>query len=312
MATSGSTNFAATRNQVIRQAALHVGAISAGVTMGNQMQEDIAHILNALVKSWQEMGVHIWTTAEATLFPAVEQVRYGMGTGATDHVTGTYYETAITSDEAAAETTLSVDETTNITAADNIGIVLDDGTLQWTTVSSKTSSTVTIATGLTGTASADNPVFTYTSKIGRPLRVLDVRRYNIASAEDTPIELVSRSDYQALPNKTGTGGVNQVWYDQANTIGYLSLWQPPALIQDLVKFTYARAIEDFDAAADNPDIPQGWVLALEWNLAMNLTAQYPVKPMIFQRIAGFAEKYLDEVSSFDREAGPVFFQPRMR
>lgn len=311
MATSGSTNFTATRNQICRMAALQVNAIGASGTMGSQMIDDFVFALNAMVKGWQAGGIRVWTIAEGVLFPAVSQVKYGMGTGATDHVTQVYYETAITADEAAGQTILSVDSTTNITAADNIGICLDDGSIQWTTVSSKTSSTVTIASALTDSAAADQPVFTYTTKIMRPLKIIRARRYNIADARDTPMEVISRQAYYDMPNKTDTGQINSLFYDPLNNTGYAYLWNPVNPVEDLVKFTFYRPIEDFDAAADNPDLPQEWIAPLYWNLAKEMSVQYPVKPDIYQRIVANAAYWLDEVSSFNREAESIFAQPDM-
>jgi hypothetical protein len=117
--------------------------------MSSEMEADFSFALNAMVKGWQETGVHVWTEKEATLFPAVDQVSYAMGGSATDHVTESYAQTQITAIEAAGQTILSVDDTSDMTALDHIGIQLDDGTLFWSTVASKTSTTVTINDALT-------------------------------------------------------------------------------------------------------------------------------------------------------------------
>lgn len=310
MTTSNSVTFNPNRDSIIRQSALLVNAIGAGVTMGAQTLSDFNFMLNAMVKSWQADGLHVWTTAEATLFPVVGQVRYGAGTGATDHITQTYYETAITTAEAAAQTVLSVDLTTNMTAADFIGIILDDGTTHWTTIVSKASTTVTITVALPSVASAGNPVFTYTTKIVRPLKVVDARRYTIASGNDTPMgPIISRNEYQNLSMKTQAGQLVQLFYDAQLVLGYFYLWQVPSRTTDLVKFTWHRPIQDFNTAADNADLPQEWLLTLVYNLAQLMMPQYPVSPQKARQINDMAPQLLMNMRGFDREGESIYFAP---
>src|SRR3990167_5617132 len=202
MATSSSTDFNLTLTQIVRGAALKIGAVGHGVTMSDEMFSDFNIALNAMVKRWSGKEIKVWTVREATLFPAVDQVKYSLSSSSTDHCTETYYATTLSAAEASGQTVLSCTSTANMTAADYIGIVLDDGTLHWTTVSSKTSTEVTIASALASAAASGNAVFNYTTKIVRPLRIPNhqgaVRRYNISSGNDTPIgPPVARLDYQS-------------------------------------------------------------------------------------------------------------------
>jgi hypothetical protein len=210
MATSGITTLTMTRDQIIRDAALEVSAIGSGVTMNADMSADFARKLNAMIKHWQGRELKIWTVKEATLFPVAAQSRYGAGTGATDHITESWHETTLSADEAAGQTVLSATSTAAMTAADQIGIELDTGAIQWTTVVSKTATEVTIAAALTSAAGEGNRIFNYTSRIPKPIRVVDARRYAIGSKIETPIELVSHQEYRHLPNKASVGPINQV------------------------------------------------------------------------------------------------------
>lgn len=313
MVTSNSSNFTRTRDQIIARAARLVGAIKAGETMGAQEVTDFADALNAMVKRWSATpGMHVWCTSEATLFPQVDQVRYSLATGSSDHATETYYETEISASEASGQTVLSVESTANMTVADNIGVVVDDGTLHWSTVSSKTASTVTIADALDDAAAAGNPVFTYTTKIVRPLKIVDARRYNIAGALDTPLApMLARLDYQMLSNKAQAGVINQAFYDPQLAAGYLYLWQPVSAVTDLVKFTYHRPIQDFDAASDNPDLPQEWIDVLVWNLADVMGPEYDIPAERAVMIGTKAAQFLSDVGGFDREAESIYLQPDM-
>lgn len=307
MAVSGTSTFNLTRDDIISSAALKIQAVGQGITMSADTQTRFAQGLNALVKRWQARGLHVWTTSEAILFPQPSQVTYSMGTGATDNVTGSYSSTTASAAASAAATTISLTSTANITVADFIGFLLDDGTLGWSTVSSKTSTTVTIpGPGLTDSVSSGAYVFNYTSKIVRPLKIVAARRYDIASGLETPIFCDARLDYRALPNKTQTGVINRIFYDPQLTLGTVALWNPPSVIDTLLKFTWHRPIEDFNAAGDNPDLPQEWIDTLIFQLALVMAPEYSVPMEKYQQIKELAVSFLDDMEGFDRENESIF------
>lgn len=319
MAVSNSSDFSRTRDQLCVRALRICGIVKSGETPGAQIISDTAEALNAMGKRWQKKpGMRVWTVVEATLFPQASQVRYGLSSSSTDHATEIFYETELTATASSSATTLSVGSTTNITAADNIGVIVDDGTIHWTTVVSKTSSSVTITTGIDDDAASGNAVFTYTTKLTRPLKIVDARRYNISSGTDTPISetqgsLMARLDYMALPNKAQTGTINKAFYDprRSDQDGYLYLWQPPSTVTDLVKFTAHRPIMDFDSASDNPDLPQEWFDAIAFNLAVSIADEFDVSLERQQSIALKAASYLEDVQGDDREGESLFMQPEM-
>jgi hypothetical protein len=312
MTTSGTSIWNPNHTDIIRQSALHLQAIGASITMDAQMKADFSHNLNGMVKRWQAKGIHVWTVTEGTLFPVPGQIRYGAGTGATDHIAATYYTTTVSADEALGQTVISVADTTNMTALDNIGVVLNSGTIHWTTIASKTSTTVTISAALTDSASTGNQVFNYTSRIVRPLKVVDARRHDIVSGTDTPISpMTARRDYQALPLKTQAGSINQLFYDPQLGIGYFNIWQVPAVVTELLKFTWHRPIQDFNAAGETADLPQEWIQTLEFNLAAIMSWQFPCNPNKQRNLIAVAASFLDDLTGYDREDESVYFQPNM-
>ena len=50
---------------------------------------------------------------------------------------------------------------------------------------------------LSGAASVDNHVYSYTSKIQRPLEIIEVRRISVDDT-DVPLEILSRDEYMIL------------------------------------------------------------------------------------------------------------------
>ena len=119
--------------------------------------------------------------------------------------------------------------------------------------------------------------------------------------------MMSRLDYRRLPNKTQSGAVTQAFYDPQLSTGYMYLWHVPAVFDGYVNFTWLRPIQDFDAAGDNPDLPQEWIQTIVFNLALVMAPEFDVPAAKFSQIASMAGQFLDDMEDWDREAEPVEF-----
>lgn len=310
MATSGSVNFTMNRDDIITDAMEDLGIINAGETLVIDDVQSCARKLNMMVKAWMAQGIHLWAMEEATLFLGVGTQTYSLGSTGT-HCTNTYVQTTLSTDEAIGSTSIGITSATGMSASDNIGIVLDDGTIHWTTISGAPSTTTTIASGLASAASSGNVVFSYTTKINRPLRIISAYRRNIDD-NDTPIDVVSRQEYADLANKTTPGKTNKVFYDPQLTNGTLYAWPTPDLATDVIRFWYERPLEDFDAATDNPDFPIEWAEALVAGLVYRIGRKYGATPAEMNYYKADADEKLQIALGFDRETASVMFQPDTR
>lgn len=312
MATSGTSSFNFTRDQIITSAARKVGAIAAGEVLSSGAVSDFADQLNLMVKGWDASGLHIWTEEEATLFLQPNQIQYTVGGSTTDQAALTTF-TATTLSAAAAQgaTSINVVSATGFAANTFVGVVLNSGSIFWTTESGAPSGTaITLATGLTGAAAAGAAVYVYTSQITRPLRIVGARRYTFIGALETPMILMSRIDYRNLPNKTSPGTVTQLFYDPrggANNQGQIFVWPAPPDATSAVKFTWWRMIQDFTSPANNPDLPNEWLNALIYNLAYQMAPEYDVPELRFNRLEKLAAGSLDLVMGWDREPESYLF-----
>src|SRR5574343_8473 len=215
MSTSGTSTLARNRDQLIASALRKINAVESGETPDSAAINEASDALNVMIKHWQGSGIQIWTTQEAILFPVANQVRYTLGTGTTDRVLGPYVQTSISSAASIGASSITVDSTVGIANGYTIGIMLDDGTIQWTTVNGAPSSTVPLTAVLTAAASVDNPVFVSpTSTLVRPLKIISARAHNLESLIDTPVDEMDRVEYQEMPNKTSTGSVTSFHYDR--------------------------------------------------------------------------------------------------
>ena len=316
MSTSGIYTFSRNRDQIIKAAARKVGAIESGEDVDSNTNADFAEALNAMVKHWQGTGIHIWTMEEATLFLQADQTRYTLGTGSTDHVATISVQTELTAAAASGATTVFVTTTSGISVGDNIGVQIDDGSFHWTTAAGGgTSTSIVLTTGLADSASDGAIVLAYTTNIVRPLKIVSARRFNYTSEIETPIAIEDRETYFDLPLKSGSGTPNLLFYDRrggANSTGYLYFWQPETSPADAIKFTWARPIQDFNAAADDPDFPQEWTQALIFNLALVMAPEYDVPPIKFNMIKGFADTYLAQMQWNEMELEAISFVPARR
>ena len=311
MTTSGVATFTYNRDQIIKMAYRKLGVINASETPSSQMIQDASDALNLWVKALNATGLHIWTETEATLFLQPGQVSYTLGSGSTDHATESYTATTLSSAAASGASSIAVTSATGFATTYNIGVVLDSGSIFWTTQNGAASgTTIPITATLTGSASAGNAVYVYQTNIIRPLRVVSTRRYNFASAIDTQMTPMSRIDYRNQPNKTALGVPTMTFYDPrggANTQGVLSVWPAPSDATNAIKMTWWRPVQDFTSAANTPDLPQEWGLCLVWNLAKEMGPEFDVSPNRWAMIEKMAAGHLDNVSGWDREPESYLF-----
>ncbi|MGZ5799244.1 MAG: hypothetical protein ACXWJZ_01265 [Burkholderiaceae bacterium] len=307
MTTSGTASFAMNRDEIIIDALENIGALGVGEVPDAAQISMCARKLNMMVKAWMAQGVHLWALKEATLFLSVGTPTYSLGSTGT-HCTDTYVHTTLSTNEATNSTSLGITSATGMSANDFIGIVLDDGTIHWTTISGAPGTTTTIATGLASAATAGNVVFAYTTKINRPQRIQSAYRRNIDNF-DLDLEELSREDYASLSNKFIQGKPIKYCYDPQLTNGILSVWLTPDIATDVIRFWYERPLQDFNAATDNPDFPIEWAEALSAGLSLRIARPYGLTLQEIQSLEQQSAIKLDIALGYGIENVSVMFQP---
>ena len=271
-------------------------------------------MLNIMMKSWQSEGMGLWLNKEVTLFMQKGTVSFDIGpTG--DHATLTPYDTELADDADTGDLTITVDSDDDITDGDYIGIELDSGSFQFTTVNGTPSSDVVALTDvLTGDTSENKFVINYTTKIQRPLEILEARRRN-DNENDVPLNIYSRNEYMELSNKTTAGTPNCIFYDPQLTNGKMYVWQPTNDVGNRIVFTAKYPIEIFDSYDDSTPFPDEWLLALRYNLAVFLYPEYINElenKNIINVISVQASDLKEKLLSFDAGTASFFMQPNLR
>lgn len=308
MTTSGSYNFAMNGNELIAEALYTLNVYRPGETPSTADYTSCRRSLNMMLKAWQQEDLALWLQQEMTLLLELNEVSYLLGP-AGDHYSATVVKTEIATAANLGGGSITVDDDAGIFNADYIGIELDDGTLQWTTVNGvPAANVVTLTATLTDDVAIDNHVYTYATKGQRPLEIIEARLIN--DDIETTLSIISRSDYMSLSNKSTTGQANQVYYDPQQTNGIFRVWPGCDDVKYRIKMTIRRPIMDFDAAADDADFPSYCCEAVILNLALRLSLKYPRQ----QVIPGLVEMAIDskrKLLDFDRETTSVFFQPNL-
>lgn len=269
-------------------------------------------IFQSMIKLWQAEGIQLWNRKQATLFTAYQDEQYSIS-HIGDHCANSYINTTLSGAEASGQTVLSITSTTGMTAADSIGIELDDKSRQWTTIVSVDSSTqITVTAALTGAAAQGNTVITYTNKIAdRPLRILDARTIDLSNDKNSvSMEMIGYDQYFNIPVKTSDGRPFNFYYDKLLDAGVLYLFPRPNNVNELVEFTYHEAMEDVDSSTDSMDFPTEWTLPLIYGLATELCVAFG-KFEELKTIKPLADQYKQIVREFDNDEEPFFLLPDM-
>ncbi len=310
-----------TRNEICTDSLVLLGAFAEGETPNAEALEYSIRQLERMVKHWQGQGIHLWSRRQATLFVTPSQAAYELGPSSAAHAAedSDIVRTTLSADEASGQTVISITSTTEglvtMAASDKVGIVLDDDTLHWTTISTVDSTTqITLDVATTGAASSGNYVYAYTNDLGRPLRIIDAQRRDESNRQDTPIITESHEAYQRLPNKTDDGETNIAYYhpEHRNARGTIYLWPRPDSVARTLRLTCMLPLQDFDAAGNNADLPTEWLDTIIWNLAKRLLPKYGASGApTAQAITHGGTTMLMEMLQFDQEPESVFFGPAL-
>jgi len=154
-----------------------------------------------------------------------------------------------------------------------------------------------------------------------PLKI--IQAYTVDSSNlSRPITIIGRDMYENFGDKTGSGDVTMIWYQEPGAgvagstgelKGTLTTYLVPLSTSPLTLHVRGqRPFEDFDATADTPDFPSYWYNAIIWGLARDLSYEYGNAFAERSMIAKMADMYKEEALNFGTENAPMFIQPAMQ
>lgn len=286
MATSGTTSFSVTENDIITDAYENAAIYGAGDTLG---AEDVAlarRKLNLIVKQWTSQidfapGLKMWCRRRAYLFLQQNQTQYSMGPTGDNIAEGSYTTTTLSAAASQGAGSITVTSITGLSTAMYIGVLLSTGAIQWTTINGAPSgSTVTLTATLTAAAASGARVFAYSSKARRPFDLVTAVRRD-TSGIDTPVNTSSLiEDYEAIAEKSGTGTPSSIYFEAQRTNAQIYLDCAPTDMTDVIRIVYRSYVEDSTSTTDDIDFPAEWYRPLSAQLSMDLCPAFkrPVSP----------------------------------
>lgn len=322
MTTSNSYDFSVTRDQIVTQAMLDIGALGESEVPTAQEMTNCSFKLNNMIKQWMGKqdfapGLKMWTRQRGTLFLGNTKHQYQLGpTGdnwagaVTNGAIGTTFSSTTTTGANVGATVIPVAATTQLNVSDIIGIVCGQD-IFWSTVSSISAGvSVTIGNALTTATSSGSIVYNYTSKQQRPLTLLTTLLRD-SNGNDIPMNNMTLEDYELLPSKVNPQNISDpsaIYYESQIANGQLYIDVYGA--QDVTKhlhIVFLRPIQDFDNATDNPEYPQQWYRALVAGHAKDIAPMFdcewtPEMESNFQDAMAMAKEADGDITS-------MFFQP---
>jgi len=164
------------------------------------------------------------------------------------------------------------------------------------------------------TLTTGQSVYTGGDDIGDPFgsNVIDVlgvvlRRDN----SDTPLSLISRSDYLNIPSKDITGRPDQYFVDKQRDELSITVWPVPENSTDELVMDLLVQFEDSDTASLNADIPYYLYDAFASGLAARLAEKFAT-PELEEKLWLKAGRALKRATVAQREPGDIRLVPTHR
>ena len=301
MSTSGSIDFTVTRDQIITEALEQLGVLEPGTTANADDVTSAAFTLNMMVKAWQVDGLNVYSVKRGYLFMEQSKTEYTLSANG-DRYTYDYTKQTIDGAVTSGAGTVDLTDATDFVNGDNIGLYQSDGTMLWTT-GTKAANTITLGTNTTADIDDDATVYFFTDKADNPDRVINASLRN-DSLNERPIDLMSRTEWSELSNKTYDGSTTQVFFDLRVSDPSLFVWPQTSDPRDILILWIKRIREDFDASGDNPDFPQRWYLPLALNLAVLIGPKFgaPSTNKNFKTVERLAVEWYEKAQNYD--SGP--------
>ncbi len=174
---------------------------------------------------------------------------------------------------------VNLTSTANIANGDNIGLILDNNTLQWTTVANVVNTTtVTVSNTLTFSMNNKSVVYAFDDS-AQPPQSVDWINLRDQNGNDTFIDNITYEQFVSLPSKQSQvyQGDPTCVYVESHLVGnqpYVYINTDVNGVIDLTKYlviNYTQELSDWVNETDQPDFEKQWYEALVFNLAKRLS-----------------------------------------
>lgn len=305
MSSSGTTTYSATELDIYTDVLQTLGIIGAVETPDPNDAVLLRRKMNMLLKQWVAQadfapGLKMWTRRRGFLFFVPDQHVYSIGPSGDECADEDYASTTTTVAAATSDTTITVASVSGIAASSSIGVLLDSGSLHWTTVSGAPSGlVVTLATGLPSAAAVGARVFCFAAQVRNPFDI-ESAVFRDRDGGDSPIDPnMSLLEYEAIRVKGADGTPSGLYFQAGKTAAKVYLNRAPDDMRGVLRFVYTSYIEDASTLSTSIDIPAEWIRAVSTQLVLDCADAFG------RAVTPSMGKLRDEALAMARNAHPL-------
>lgn len=252
---------------IINGALRAIGALASGEVAESDMAQDALDMLNDMIDQWSNQHLMIAYQTEI-VFPLVDNVTQytiGLGGSVNAQFTGTLDGNTLT------VTSISAGHITLGQVISGVGVLPNTRITAFGTGSGGFVNAV-------GTYYVDTVQTVLTTAITayyqRPLRISSA--FVRIATLDYPVAVIAAQQYQLLGLKTLNGAwPRSVYYQPSEQLGTLFFWPAPSTGQ--MHLFADTVLSRFESLYDPVILPQGYAMAIRWNLAALLMPEYGKK-----------------------------------
>lgn len=322
MALSSSTDFALTRDDIIKLSYQHIGALEEGGTPNTNQYTEGSLLLNMLIKNWQQDGMQLWMRNYGYILPVTDVSKVTLGAEGSYGVTN-YTHTTTSASTTAGAFTVTLTSVTGVATTYNIGIEQSDGSMFWTTVNGAPAGfVVTLTDAPTEDVDTDAHVYVYPTAnlLTNPWEILEAFTRRVDDDVDSPMDNLTEQEYNLLGNKTEASTPLQWFWDKRlgySTTGYpgnsdFYIWPRFNGGDTILVIRYTKRYDDLDVTSNNPEFPQNWFLPLMLGLAWLIAPKHGIPLKERQMLLQEATIYKMDALNADQEHGSLYFSQTFR
>ena len=128
------------------------------------------------------------------------------------------------------------------------------------------------------------------------------------TTSDTTMTKISRSEYQAIPNKFSQGQPTQYFVERKISSVEISLYQTPNTTDTQINFNYLARIEDVGGYTNTPDAPYRFLPCMVSGLAFYMSQKK--NPQASQALKLYYEDELQRALTEDGQRSSVHIVPQ--
>lgn len=303
-----TTDFELNRNEIIRAAYESCRVAMDGEDLTAEQMQKGVKLLNTIMKHWQAQGFHMWKLAEGWLFPKIGQAVYKLGNGG-DVAGLDVKKTKVVMPAYSGYNVIMLCPRQELPeVGDTIVIATALNFFFTSTVTEINDNAVTISDTLPCNVFCNADVYYFNKNMGRPLKILQARRYVLHGSEIEMINL-ENAEYFNLPQKEQRGTPTSWTYVPTLNLGTFYLWNTPAQNNIIIKMTYEQAFDITEDSKDIPNIAQEWILPLQLELAYRLSDYCGLDLNERAWLKQQAQEALQTARAFDQETGGFQIAP---